>query len=56
MWRHSSAEALSLEVPRSRLRDLRILLEEWLESVLERRFRAAAPMERQIRRQPAGVG
>lgn len=48
--RRPAAEILRTPRPRSTLRGLRVLLEEWLEHALERRFRAAEPMEREIRR------
>jgi DNA repair protein RecO (recombination protein O) len=48
------AELLSAERPRRVLRDLRVLLEEWLEHALDRRFRAAGPMERELSRGARG--
>ncbi|HEX5139257.1 MAG TPA: DNA repair protein RecO [Planctomycetota bacterium] len=48
--RRPAAEVLRRRIPESTLRGLRLLLEEWLEHALERRFRAAPPMEREIRR------
>jgi hypothetical protein len=36
-----------------RLSELRRILEGWLEYVLERRFRAVQPLEREIARAPA---
>lgn len=48
--RRPAAEILKTPRPASTLRGLRVLLEEWLEHALERRFRAAGPMEREIRR------
>jgi DNA repair protein RecO (recombination protein O) len=47
-WRRPAAELLAADAASDRLRELRRLLEEWLEHVLERRFRAASPMEREI--------
>jgi DNA repair protein RecO (recombination protein O) len=43
-------EVLRTPRPSATLRELRLFLEEWLEHALERRFRAAAPMEREISR------
>ena len=51
-WRRPAAELLAAEFPRPALRELRLILEEWLEHTLERRFRAAGPMEREIARLP----
>jgi DNA repair protein RecO (recombination protein O) len=48
--RRPAAEILRAARPAADLRALRLLLEEWLEHALERRFRSAAPMEREIRR------
>lgn len=48
--RRPAAEVLAATYPAPVLRELRLLLEEWLEHALERRFRAAAPMEREIAR------
>ncbi len=48
--RRPAKELLGTPRPARMLRDLRLLLEEWLEHALERRFRAAAPMEREISR------
>jgi len=47
-WRRPAAELLATDLPAAVLRELRIVLEAWLEHVLERRFRTAAPMEREI--------
>jgi hypothetical protein len=46
--RRPAAEILAAPRPPRVLRDLRRLLEEWLEHALERRFRAAAPLEREF--------
>jgi DNA repair protein RecO (recombination protein O) len=54
--RRPAAEALSLAPEAARLRDVRRLLERWLEHALERRFRAAAPMERELGRSRKGRG
>jgi DNA repair protein RecO (recombination protein O) len=48
--RRPAAEILRTQEPGGTLRGLRLLLEDWLEHALERRFRAAGPMEREIRR------
>ena len=48
LWRHAAGPILTMDLPRDSLRDLRMRLESWLENVLERRFRAAAPMEREL--------
>lgn len=48
--RKPAAEILRAPRPAGTLRGLRLLLEDWLEHALERRFRAAGPMEREIRR------
>ena len=48
--RRPAAELLATPRPARTLKDLRNLLEEWLEHALERRFRAAAPMELEISR------
>jgi DNA repair protein RecO (recombination protein O) len=48
--RRPAAEILASPWPARTLRELRVLLAEWLEHALERRFRAAAPMEREIAR------
>ncbi|MHC4338967.1 MAG: DNA repair protein RecO [Planctomycetota bacterium] len=48
-WSRPAAEVLkSSEIPAVPLRELRILLVQWLEHVLERGFRAAAPLEREF--------
>ncbi|MFI5402553.1 MAG: DNA repair protein RecO [Planctomycetota bacterium] len=46
--RRPASELLAAPRPPRVLRDLRVLLREWLEHALERRFRAAAPMEREL--------
>jgi hypothetical protein len=48
--RRPAAEVLAAKRPERTLTELRLLLENWLEQALERRFRAAAPMEREISR------
>ena len=47
-WRESSAETLAAAFPERILRDLRGHLSEWLVFVLERRFRSAAGVEREL--------
>lgn len=49
-WRCPAAQLLGEKYAPNRLRPLRLVLEEWLEHMLERRFRAAAPMERELTR------
>jgi recombinational DNA repair protein (RecF pathway) len=48
--RRPASEILRAPRPPGALKGLRLLLEDWLEHALERRFRAAQPMEREIRR------
>jgi len=48
--RRPAAELLAADRPARPLRALRLLLEDWLQHALERRFRAAAAMEREIAR------
>ncbi len=50
--RRPAAELLATSGPARTLRGLRVVLEGWLEQALERRFHAAAPMEREIARRP----
>jgi DNA repair protein RecO (recombination protein O) len=47
--RRPAAELLANPRPPRVLRELRLLLEEWLEHALERRFRAASPAERELK-------
>jgi len=49
-WRRPATDVLRQELPARSLRELRTLLEDWLQHALERRFRAARPMEREIAR------
>ena len=49
-WKRSSAEVLTVSPEPGVLRDLRQLLMDWLVHVLERRFRAAGPVEREFAR------
>ena len=49
-WHRPAAELLAEEPAPEELRALRLVLEEWLEHMLERRFRAATPMERELAR------
>jgi DNA repair protein RecO (recombination protein O) len=54
LWREPAAGVLRAHGARDRLLDeLRRMLEDWLEHVLERRFRAIQPLEREIARAPA---
>jgi DNA repair protein RecO (recombination protein O) len=53
LWRDPAATLLRMDVAPRRLGELRRLLEDWLEHVLERRFRAVQPLEREIARAPA---
>lgn len=48
MWSRPAAEVLTLSPEPRGLRDLRLLLADWLEHVLDRRFRSAAPAEREF--------
>jgi DNA repair protein RecO (recombination protein O) len=54
--RRPAADLLAAPRAPGTLRDLRLLLEEWLQHALERRFRAAAPMEREMARGGKGRG
>jgi len=49
-WRRPAGEVLGSTWPAAPLHELRQRLEEWLQHVLERRFRAAQPMEREFAR------
>lgn len=53
--RRPASELLATPLKARTLRDLRFLLEEWLEHALERRFRAAAQMEREIARRDGAM-
>ncbi|MHC4136551.1 MAG: DNA repair protein RecO [Planctomycetota bacterium] len=53
LWRDPAAGLLRTDVAPVRLGELRRLLEDWLEHVLERRFRAVQPLEHEIARAPA---
>jgi len=53
LWRDTAATVLRMDVAPDRLGELRRILEAWLEHVLERRFRAVQPLEREIARAPA---
>ena len=48
LWDRPAGEILAKTWPADSLRDLRLLLVEWLQFVLERRFFAAGPMEREF--------
>lgn len=48
LWRLPARDALQLAPPPAELRALRRLLADWLEQVLERRFRCAGPVEREF--------
>ncbi len=48
LWSKPAGEALELFPPAAIVRGLRRLLVEWLQEVLERRFLAARPLEREI--------
>jgi DNA repair protein RecO (recombination protein O) len=50
LWNRSSAEMLTVTPEPGVLKDLRSLLMDWLVHVLERRFRAAGPAEREFAR------
>lgn len=47
-WDRPAGEILAATWPAEDLRDLRRLLVDWLQHVLERRFRAAGPVEREL--------
>lgn len=53
LWRDPAARLLRTPAAPERLGELRKILENWLEHVLERRFRAVRPLEREIARVPA---
>jgi DNA repair protein RecO (recombination protein O) len=53
LWRDPAARLLRSPADPAPLGALRRLLEDWLEQVLERRFRAVQPLEREIARVPA---
>jgi DNA repair protein RecO (recombination protein O) len=53
LWREPAARLLRMPVAPDRLGELRRILEDWLEHVLDRRFRAVPPLEREIARVPA---
>ena len=53
LWRDPAAKVLRADVAPGQLGELRRILEDWLEHVLERRFRAIQPLEREIARAPA---
>ncbi len=50
--RRPAGEILATPRPARTLKALRVVLEDWLEQALERRFHTAAPMEREIGRRP----
>jgi DNA repair protein RecO (recombination protein O) len=54
LWRRPAAEVLAGDAPRPDLRAARTVLVHWLEQVLERRFRGAALLEREIAAVSAG--
>jgi DNA repair protein RecO (recombination protein O) len=53
LWKEPAARVLQDGGAPDRLGELRRVLETWLEHVLERRFRAVQPLEREIARAPA---
>jgi len=53
LWREPAARVLRTDGAPDRLGELRRMLEEWLEHVLERRFPTVRPLEREIARAPA---
>lgn len=53
LWREPAARLLRIPAAPERLGELRRILEDWLEHVLERRFRTVQPLEREIARVPA---